>query len=46
MTHVYLVACGKEDIKSSDIGMSTVINDGKSVFTKPNLPQKGNGPTE
>ena len=26
ITHVYLVACGKEDIKSSDIGMSTVIN--------------------
>jgi len=46
MTHVYLVACGKEDIKSSDIGMSTVINDGKSVFTKPNLPQKTSGPIE
>ena len=46
MTHVYLVACGKEDIKSSDIGMSTVINDGKSVFTKPNLLQKTSGPIE
>ena len=37
ITHVYLVACGKEDIKSSDIGMSTVISDGKSVFAKPNI---------
>ena len=27
-----MIACGKEDIKSSDIGMSTVINDGKSMF--------------
>ena len=32
ITHIYLVACGKEDIKSSDIGMSTVISDGKSMF--------------
>lgn len=46
ITHVYLVACGKEDIKSSDIGMSTVITDGKSVFTKPNVTQKTSGPLE
>ena len=40
ITHIYLVACGKEDIKSSDIGMSTVINDGRSVFSKQNITQK------
>ena len=43
ITHVYLVACGKEDIKSSDIGMSTVINDQRSVFGKPNSTQKTTG---
>ena len=32
ITHIYLVACGKEDIKSSDIGMSTVITEGRTVF--------------
>ena len=40
ITHVYLVACGKEDIKSSDFGMSTVINDGKTMFSKQNVTQK------
>ena len=40
ITHVYLVACGKEDIKSSDIGMSTVISEGRSIFTKPNITTK------
>ena len=34
ITHIYLVSCGKEDIKSSDIGMSTVLSDGRSVFNK------------
>ena len=34
ITHIYLVACGKEDIKSTDIGMSTVITEGRSVFNK------------
>ena len=43
ITHIYLVGCGKEDIKSSDIGMSTVINDGRSVFTNKNLGQKTGG---
>ena len=43
ITHIYLVACGKEDIKSSDIGMSTVINDGRSVFGKGNINQKPSG---
>ena len=32
ITHIYLVSCGKEDIKLSDIGMSTVISDSRSVF--------------
>ena len=32
ITHIYLVACGKEDIKSSDIGMSTIISEGRSAF--------------
>ena len=32
ITHIYLVSCGKEDIKLSDIGMSTVISDGRSTF--------------
>ena len=45
ITHIYLVACGKEDIKSSDIGMSTVISDGRSVFAKPNITIKTNGNT-
>ena len=45
ITHIYLVACGKEDIKSSDIGMSTVISDGRSVFAKPNISTKTNGNT-
>ena len=39
ITHIYLVACGKEDIKSSDIGMSTLISDGRSMFAK-NSPKK------
>ena len=44
ITHVYLVACGKEDIKSSDIGMSTVLADGRSVFGKTNnIAQKPSG---
>ena len=42
IAHVYLVACGKEDIKSSDFGMSTVINDGRTVFSKQNVTQKSN----
>ena len=46
ITHIYLVACGKEDIKSSDIGMSTVINDGRSVFTNKNMTQKNNNVVE
>ena len=33
------MACGKEDIKSSDIGMSTLISDGRSMFAK-NSPKK------
>ena len=32
ITHIYLVSCGKEDIKLSDIGMSTVISEGRSTF--------------
>ena len=32
ITHIYLVACGKEDIKSTDIGLSTVISEGRSAF--------------
>ena len=43
ITHIYLVSCGKEDIKSSDIGMSTVISDGRSVFTKTNIAPKPTG---
>ena len=46
ITHIYLVACGKEDIKSSDIGMSTVISDGRSVFTKPNITTKSSSSNE
>ena len=41
ITHIYLVSCGKEDIKLSDIGMSTVISDGRSTF-KQSTPQKIN----
>ena len=36
ITHIYLVACGKEDIKSSDIGMSTMISDNRQGFKSPN----------
>ena len=36
ITHIYLVSCGKEDIKLSDIGMSTVISDGRSTFKQSN----------
>ena len=32
ITHIYLVSCGKEDIKLSDIGMSTVISESRSTF--------------
>ena len=46
IAHVYLVACGKEDIKSSDFGMSTVINDGRTVFSKQNVTQKSNKNSE
>ena len=41
ITHIYLVACGKEDIKSSDIGMSTFSSEGRSPF-KPSPSQKIN----
>ena len=41
ITHIYLVACGKEDIKLSDIGTSTVISEGRSTF-KTNPSQKIN----
>ena len=38
ITHLYMVACGKEDIKSIDIGISTIsrslASDGKSFFSK------------
>ena len=38
LTHLYMVACGKEDIKSIEIGMSTIskslASDGKSFFSK------------
>ena len=34
ITHLYMVACGKEDIKSSDFGMSTMIADPKTAFKK------------
>ena len=32
ITHIYLVACGKEDIKSTDIGMSTMSSEVRSPF--------------
>jgi hypothetical protein len=37
ITHLYMVACGKEDIKSIDVGLSTsksLASDGKSFFSK------------
>ena len=38
ITHLYMVACGKEDIKSIEIGISTIsrslASDGKSFFNK------------
>jgi hypothetical protein len=38
ITHLYMVACGKEDIKSIEIGISTIsrsmVSDGKSFFSK------------
>ena len=37
ITHLYMVACGKEDIKSIELGLSTsksLASDGKSFFSK------------
>ena len=37
ITHLYMVTCGKEDIKSIDVGISTsksLASDGKSFFSK------------
>ena len=38
ITHLYMVACGKEDIKSIEVGISTfsksLASDGKSFFSK------------
>ena len=38
ITHLYMVACGKEDIKSIEVGISTIsrslASDGKSFFSK------------
>ena len=38
ITHLYMVSCGKEDIKSIEVGISTVsrsiVSDGKSFFSK------------
>ena len=38
ITHLYMVTCGKEDIKSIEVGTSTIsrsiASDGKSIFSK------------
>ena len=38
ITHLYMITCGKEDIKSIEVGTSTIsrslASDGKSVFSK------------
>ena len=38
ITHLYMITCGKEDIKSIEVGTSTIsrsiASDGKSVFNK------------